>query len=355
MKSGILTFHRSRNYGAVLQAYALCSVLDDLGIESNIVDYKCDKIEESLKLWNPKGNKIKAILQFAFRYRKKKAFDSFNKKYLKDSKEKNIRNNSIIGVLNQYDAIVVGSDQVWCERITGDDRTYLLQGVETKKIAYAASVGDIIDVSKNTLESIKTFDYVSVREEKFGEFLRNNKIENCVCCDPTVLAGVEYFEQIATPRINKEKYVFVFMIWNSQKLLNNAKKFAEANGLKLISSKSSFKFFLHCKPTEFLSWIKNAEYIFTNSFHGTVFSLLFHKKFMSSICKVSGEKNLRVQEFLTCLGCTNNILSDEDEQVQRIIEPDYDIVDHNMLVMRDKSISYLKKAFGIMENGKNID
>ena len=347
MRTGILTFHRSRNYGAVLQAYALCSVLNDLGIETDIIDYKCDKIEENLKLWNPKENKIKAILRFAFRYRKKKVFDSFDKKFLKKSNEKNIQNISIMDVLNQYDTIVVGSDQVWCERITGNDKTYLLQDVKKKKIAYAASVGDTIDISKNTLECIDSFDYVSVREEKFGKLLRNNGIENCVCCDPTVLAGVDYFEQIVARRIYKQKYVFVFMIWNSPQLLSNAKKFAEIKGLKLISSKESFEFFLHCKPTEFLSWIKNAEYVFTNSFHGTVFSLLFHKKFISSICKASGEKNLRVQELLTFLRCTKNILSNEEVQIQQITEPDYDIVDCNMLAMRKKSIDYLKKAFDI--------
>ena len=71
MKSGILTFHKSRNYGAVLQAYALCSVLNKLDVDTEIIDYSCQHIGEKLKLWNPSKNIIKSIVQFVFRLRKK--------------------------------------------------------------------------------------------------------------------------------------------------------------------------------------------------------------------------------------------------------------------------------------------
>ncbi len=344
MKSGILTFHKSRNYGAIFQAYALCTVMNDLNIDTYIVDYQCIEIENKLKLWEFNKNVLNSILQFIFRYRKKLAFESFEKFYLRKS-EISIDREEIISVLNQYDAIVVGSDQVWNEQIIGNDSTYFLNDVRARKIAYAASAGDTIALSERAIGYIKQFDVVSVREQKLKELLISYDIKSCICCDPTILAGSDCFEQIVSPKIKETGYIFVFMIWNSPPLLNNAKKFAEAKGLKIISNKDSLEFFMHCKPEELLSWIKNAAYVFTNSFHGTVFSLLFHKKFISSICKRNGEKNIRVQELLTCLGCENNILTDEYRQVDNIIEPNYDLVDDNLQKIRENSIYYLKKAF----------
>lgn len=171
-------------------------------------------------------------------------------------------------------------------------------------------------------------------------------IESRTCCDPTVLAGVDCFEKITADPIMKEDYVFVFMIWDSPRLLENAKKFAQANGLKIINNKSSLEFFLHCKPEEFLSWIKNASFVFTNSFHGTVFSLLFHKRFVSSICKNNNEKNLRVKELMIYLGCENNIINDENSQIETIKKLDYDMIEKKLQNMREESMIYLKKSLG---------
>lgn len=348
MKFGILTFHRSRNYGAVLQAYALCYALNKLGVETEIIDYSCQNIEEKLKLWIPSKNIVKSILQFAFRFRKKLVFDSFERNILKKSKK--LKRGETIGFLNYYDAIVVGSDQVWNEQITGNDNIYFLANINSGKIAYAVSVGDTIEISESALNYIKQFDTISVRERKLQKYLASEDIESCICCDPTILAGVDCFEQIVAPPLRQKGYVFVFMIWDSKNLLNNARKFAEINGLDIISSKGSIDFFLHCRPQEFLSWIKNAAYVFTNSFHGTVFSLLYHKKFVSSICKRQGESNLRIQELLTSVGCCSNILTDENCQVKNILEPDYNLIDKNLQKIRNDSLDYIKNALGFAQS-----
>lgn len=345
MKAGILTFHNSRNYGAVLQAYALCSVMNRLGVETEIINYRSANIEDKLKLWNPMKNLPKAVLQFIFRYRKKRAFDSFEKNVLKTGKNA-IKRDTVIDELNKYDEVIVGSDQVWNEKIIGNDSTYFLPDVNGKKIAYAASVGDTVDISRDILKYIKKYDCVSVREERLNQVLVSQGIESRTCCDPTVLAGVDCFEKITADPIMKEDYVFVFMIWDSPRLLENAKKFAQANGLKIINNKSSLEFFLHCKPEEFLSWIKNASFVFTNSFHGTVFSLLFHKRFVSSICKNNNEKNLRVKELMIYLGCENNIINDENSQIETIKKLDYDMIEKKLQNMREESMIYLKKSLG---------
>lgn len=348
MKFGILTFHKSRNYGAVLQAYALCSVLNELDVDTEIIDYSCQHIDEKLKLWNPSKNIIKSILQLAFRFRKKLAFDSFENNVLKKSKK--IEREEIVKFLSHYNAVIVGSDQVWNEEIIGNDNTYFLGYVNSGKIAYAVSAGDTIKFSKSALNYIKEFDAISVRERGLQKYLVNQNIESCICCDPTILAGIDCFEKIIAPPMKQKAYVFVFMIWNSKSLLDNAKKFAEINGLDIVSSKGSIDFFLHCRPEEFLSWIKNAAYVFTNSFHGTVFSLLYHKKFVSSICKRRGEKNLRIQELLIRVECHNNIITDEKRQVEKIIEPNFDLIDKYFQEIRDNSINYLKNSLEIVQS-----
>lgn len=344
MKAGILTFHRSRNYGAVLQAYALCKVMNDLGVETELIDYKCLEIEKSLKLWVPQKNLIKSAMRFFFRYRKKRAFDSFGKNYFQMSREMGASSGEIIKNINQYNSVVVGSDQVWNTQITGEDNTYLLAEAQCRKIAYAASAGDVVEIDESTLNYIAQFDYISVREKKLHDYLQEKGISSRVCCDPTILAGRECFEQIASPPIMKEKYVFVFMIWESDKLLKNAELFARKNGLKLVNNKNSIEFFLHSNPVEFLSWIKNAEFVITNSFHGTVLSMLFQKNFLSSVCKKGGNKNLRVYELLSNLDCLNNVISDENEQITKIDAPNYNLIEKKMKEIQLDSLQFLQNA-----------
>ena len=341
MNIGILTFHRSRNYGAVLQAYGICEVLNKLGHDTEIIDYKCEVIEENLKLWVKDKNFLKTIFRAVFRYRKELAFKTFHNHFLKLSKKRNLSNANIKEVYDKYDILVVGSDQVWSKNITKEDDTYFLKNISNKKIAYAASMGDSILLSKQMIEDIRDFDSVSVRENKLNQELIANNIRSNVCCDPTILAGKEVYARIATGRLCKDKYVFVFMIWNSEELLNNAKQFADTNGLKLINCKNSLEFFMHCTPMDFISWIKNAEYVFTNSFHGTVFSLLFDKKFVSSICKVDGKMNTRILELLEYVNCQNHILRDESRLVREIESFDYMQVEEKLDELRKNSSEFL--------------
>lgn len=343
MRCGILTFHNSRNYGAVLQAYALYCTLADSGYDAEIIDYDCDNIKKKLRLWVPNNNLIKSVLQYAFRWHKKMVFDQFKHKYLKKSEY--IDNpEMIIDKIQQYDAVIVGSDQVWSEQITGSDMTYYLPGISVKKISYAASAGDQIGISDCGINYIKNFDAVSVREGSLKNYLLEFDISATVCCDPTILSGVECFNDIASHRLKKRGYVFVFMIWDSPALMNNAKRFAKSKGLAVVSSKGSFEFFLHCKPEDFLSWIKNADYVFTNSFHGTVLSLLFHRKFISSISRKDNKINTRVYELLNSLNCVDNILKVESAQIYNIPEPNYEVVDFEMEKLRKSSLVFLYDA-----------
>lgn len=145
MRICILTFHRAQNYGAVLQAYALQKKIEELGYTCDILDYRCEKIENSYKLFGVKSpspkNVVSMLLHLPFNIKKEKSFAKFRKQFLRISEEIYTRQN-IANSNKEYDVFIVGSDQVWNGDLTGVDRTYFLDFVKERKtkIAYAASV-----------------------------------------------------------------------------------------------------------------------------------------------------------------------------------------------------------------------
>ncbi|MGL6199632.1 MAG: polysaccharide pyruvyl transferase family protein [Lachnospiraceae bacterium] len=335
-KIGILTFHRSRNYGAVLQAYGLVKTLENLGFESEVIDYCCLPIENTLKLWNPSKNILRSIKQFVFRLQKKGAFEGFIKRWIPLSNIKNI---------TKYDYIIAGSDQIWNALLTGNDAVYFLDigNIEVIKIAYAASCGDTVILDENNINKIREFNAVSVREKGLKKFLDEKGIVSTLCCDPTLLLESTDFLSMAGKRLYKEKYLFLFMMWEDKGLVELANDYAKKNGYIVISNKNCVKFFLYCKPEDFISWIYYAECILTNSFHATVFSLKFQKTFLSDINRPDGEKNTRIVELLTETKCNKCMIDSSKENVKLIYQTvDYDYVDFVLKEMQEKSMHWLK-------------
>lgn len=344
MKIGILTFHRSRNYGAVLQAYGLTQTLKKIEKDTEIIDYVCTPIENTLHLWNISANMVRSVKQFIFRLQKKIAFDGFIKKRLPITQRKNITKSDLVKELNRYDYLIVGSDQIWNTKITDNDETYFLDvpGIKAKKIAYAGSAGDSISFESRELKRLKEFDKISVRETKLEEYLKVRGIESTVCCDPSLLLDASDYIKIQSRRLYKNKYIFLFMIWESDTLISLANKYAQEHGYVLISNKNCIDFFLHCKPEEFLSWIYHAECVLTNSFHGTVFALLYHKKFISDTRRPNGGVNERVQDILKTVNCSECILSDMNrKEGLQFHTVDFNKVDQSLEALRRKSLDWL--------------
>ena len=147
------------------------------------------------------------------------------------------------------------------------------------------------------------FSNISVREKTLLDLLYSRyNISTALCSDPTIMAGKNIFSSITSDRLIKNKYVFCFLMESKPGIMEVAHKLADERGWEVIDNKSSFKFFLHSKPEDFLSWIKNSEVVLTDSFHGTVFSVLFGKQFISD--KYDGQKKVksRVRDLLEILG-----------------------------------------------------
>lgn len=336
-KVGILTFHRSRNYGAVLQTYALTRQLRKLGIDAEVIDYQCEAIEDILKLWNGTDHGIIfAIKQFIFRLRKKLSFESFIRKHISVSKKKNITKNQVKDICAQYTAIIVGSDQVWNGKLTDNDSTYFLEDIANHidKYGYAVSVGDgLIDLTSKELEAVKQFESVSVRESNLKNYLEQHNINVSLCCDPSLFISQSKLLSLASKRF-KKKYVFLFMIEESDDLKRIAGKFAKEHDCELISNKQCIPFFFRCSPTDFLSWICHAEYVFTNSFHGTVFSIRYHKRFLTDIRRMEMDRNERVYGLLSELNLLQCVMNPD------CVNPEFPIIQYNEV---DKKIKRLSK------------
>ena len=190
-KIGIITFHRAKNYGAVLQAYALQHTLEQLGSDCEIVDYKCENIDNGYKPFQfSKTDPIKSILKSLVMYRKRakkiEQFSSFYNNYLKIS-DKTYSNSDISECKNLYDAFISGSDQVWGpgkEGINPDSIYFLSFADDNQKYSYAASFGvaDISDVKAMQLRPLlKNFQSFSVREKSALNIVKKITGKNGVC------------------------------------------------------------------------------------------------------------------------------------------------------------------------------
>lgn len=340
-KAGILTFHQSRNYGAILQAYALQKKMSEICDDVEIIDYQNESIKEVIKLWDRKGNGvksfIKAFLGFIFRLRKKIAFDKYLKKYINLSDKVNKSNISKLS--DNYDVVITGSDQVWNTLLTDNDEVYFLDFVSEskKRVSYAASFGDsCIELNSSERELLTKFDLITLREEAML-----NKVQEItttdvkICCDPTLLMSSNEWINHASKRFVSEKYIFVFVIDECKELMDYATVFAREKGLLLISNKNDFRFFCHPLPNDFLSWVLNAEYVVTNSFHGTVFSILFKKKFISHFYKSSGESKKRIIQLLEIMNLEHRNTRNKSLDIDKV--EDWESVERKLADVKDSS------------------
>ena len=274
MKVGILTFHDAHNYGAVLQAYALKKYIKQLGYEVNVINYHHKTIPDGFPKEN---NEVR--------------WEKFNKfiKELTNNEQTVYTCEEDLEKLN-IDFWICGSDQIWNTEITrGFNKGFFLD-FETngKKISYAVSMG-IPNLPKEQEEdfknSINKLDYISVREEtlkQYAEKFTDKKVTKTL--DPTLLLENKDFDDLILENKYGE-YVLIYALGPDERLTKIAKKIADEKNVKIIelNDKKIENYFCDqvsdAGPMEFLTLIKNAKAIVTNSFHGTIFSIIFGKEF----------------------------------------------------------------------------
>ena len=352
MNLGIITFHRALNYGAVLQAYALQHFLTEIGIDSRVIDYRCEEIEYFYK--SIKANPIKNTKQFL----KECCFYTCNK--IKRKKFMNFLNANLLltkkiyakeDMLNLntlFDCFITGSDQVWNNRWAGLDGAFFLNFAESKKKnSYAASFGFSSvpqEYEERYRKYLADFNFISVRELDGVEIVKNLTGKNAVVSiDPTCLVSREEWTRVA--KLPKEKdYVLLYLLEQSSYLESVAKELAERKGKKVIKIVDGFKRKKDIKncgflgPDEFLGLFHNASYVVTNSFHGLMFSVIFRKKFYISYQQYSGAPNSRLKNFLVNYRLERRVLSENQPLFEE--EIDYDEIESMIKLSIEDSKKY---------------
>lgn len=369
-KIGILTFHKAINYGSVLQAYALQSLLTERGYDVEIIDYEPQKLSEIYSVFIKKSivSNLKR-LPIAWFYQKKKVlFSKFRTSKLHLSAKKYFYHSSFEELADLYDCIICGSDQIWNVAIKDCDPIFFLPGVNTKKITYAVSVGntDFVQVPDADcyLPWIRDFAHITVREKKTEDklkmFLQTDESFACTL-DPTMLHPMEKYETIASPRIIKDDYIFIYNIWNGADGFEIASRISEKMNLPVytmltvknismvvqIKRKGIHVDMIHTAPQDYLSFIKNASFVITDSFHGTAFSIIFEKKFVCvNYKKANGEwkNDIRLNNILSIFGLEHRYVTREGIDLLDIHEQlDYEQITAKRMELAQNSIDVLLK------------
>lgn len=376
MKIGVLTFHNADNCGAVLQAYAFTDALNALpNCNAEIINYHNLRLENSYKPFNllKSKNPIKFIgkifLRSYFIFKRYNGFADFRRKHLKTS-EKDYYFSNRSEILNDYDVIITGSDQVFNLNISGqDDTTYFLdisvKGALCKKYTYAASIGDLPtekDELKRFIDLLKNnFSYISFREKSSVDFLAENCSE--IPCtshlDPVFLLNGEAWRKISADK-KITRYVLYFNICKSEstsKAMRSAVDFAKANSLEpyysstTIFSREKGMRYLSCEsPDVLLGSIKNADYVFTDSFHGAALCILMHKNFFVETNII---RNSRVLDLLELTGLSHRGMKDGVISCDYVIsEEEWAYADAQIEKERQRAKDYL---ISIVKNKEDID
>jgi len=328
LKVGVVTFHSAHNFGASLQTWALQKALKDFDVQASVINYHPCIIDD---LYNPLKGKEglkKKLAALKLRHNNPNSLKRY-KNYMNFID----KNYNLIGDYKTYDeleaanldldAYIVGSDQVWnSEHINGFDPAYFLDFAKQGKlkISYAASIGKdfILPIYHDSIKnSLKSFTSISVREKSAKTPVKNlTEKQVDIVLDPTLLLRREDYDEIKTiPKI-KEKYIFVYMMEHDPDVVAFANRISTAMGLPIVQRRPNKLFtneIASCytsAPGDFLGLIENAEYVITNSFHGTVFSIVYETPFISMLHSKTGSRTV---DLLTSLNMESHLLYNKND------------------------------------------
>ena len=383
MRVGVLTFHFAKNYGAMLQAYALSRVISSMGAECQIIDYRYPVMyrgEGRISLGEQyrvhrRWNSIilafaKGLIRWGQAFFRRETSQAKRYKAFMEGKlplSRRVRDRDLFRL--DYDAYVCGSDQIWNERITvGLCPVYFCAFAKCKssiKVAYAASCGKEAfpdRIKDEATRLLSNFDAIGVRETQLCDELNDNMAlpsKAVHVLDPTLLICHDEWQALATqPAIaifGGKPYLLLYLVEETAASLwvyTLARRIASKRGLDIVKiarscdvcgdSLDGVVSVADCGPQEFLGLIRNAEFVLAGSFHGIVFSVLFHRQFY---CIPHRTDRARTDSFLGMIGLSGRNASEEMDDNQCDI--DFTPVDSVLNRKKEKSVAFLKNALGL--------
>mgnify|MGYP000937098762 CR=1 FL=1 len=386
MKIGLCICYNIKNYGSVLQALATKKIIEHLGYNYEIINYKKKRdvvfyIKKLPTLFSPyfyyslrRRKSIKHQCNTNPSYKKQinmrnAAFDLFVDEHFKERSPIYYGYKSLCEGSKNYDAIIVGSDQLWIPSGFSTN-FYNLMFVDDNvlKISYATSFG----VSKIPLLLqrkarlfVRRFDSISVRELKAKKIINNldDSIKVEVTADPTLLFNEEQWKDIIPQRkIIDGDYIFCYFLGtniNNREAANTLKKYTS---MKIVAIKHEDEYFPYDEnfgditpdivtPEDFVNLIRNAKYVLTDSYHGSIFSILHHKQFITFYRFSNNDKNSRnsrIDSLFEILKLRDRVYdNDIIKEINKTI--DYSSVDKRIQDFRETSVDFIEKALSTIE------
>lgn len=362
-KVGILSMQRIANYGSFLQAYALKSILEELGANVQFVDYHIGKtiMSSSNNKVKHKLKKVIEVLKVKTKLVNKIRFINYKRNYAK-------RYYPYLGITNKLnfnpnlDLLVIGSDEVFnCVQ----DNTNVGLSPElfgqnnnaARVISYAASFGNTTysKLKKYKITSLigkwlKEFDNISVRDENSKNIVdRLISVNSNINLDPVLIYDFFKNKKIPPKKINQHKYILVYGYTGrfSNKECKKIEVYARKKGLKIYcigGIQECCDKFINCNPLEVMRYFKEADCIVTDTFHGTIMSIVTHSVFVSIVRKQGYGNSEKLEDLLNRLSLKDrelNNIDNFDELINKKVF--YDKVDRIIKKEREKSYEYLKK------------
>jgi len=335
-KIGILNLQHTYNYGAVLQAYALETIIKSLGHEVLTIDYRPN---QGIK------QKVKSIIKNIANVGD--VFEDFrNSRMNRSEKIKDLNGD----FLCRFDSIVVGSDQVWRPRFTQPNAlSYFLNnaGQGCNRVSYAASFGvdeweiDFSDdlLTKSIASEVSKFKAVSVRESSGLEICRETfNIEAEHVLDPTLLAGSEVFDNVAnSSRDTKKTDLIVYKLDASETFTMAVNEFAKKNKY---SMESIYNIYKYIAVETWVRKIRDAKFVITDSYHGVCFCIMFNKNFVCVVNETRGKA--RLESLLDSLGLADRLVSSlTDFDLESIVDIDYEFPNKKLEELKIYSKEFL--------------
>ncbi len=353
------------NYGSALQSWVLSQMIDrygaELGIQSKLVDY-CPRVLEDSDCLNPvkkmwdtdtEARRQIELMMPAIRENYQKFEDFYTNRFRRTKRKYTDDNFNDIIKDEDIRGFVCGSDTIFCiNEFKGFVEGYYanFECMRGKSVSYAASFGDLTLTEQDYLtlnERLKNFKAISIREKKMLSYLRSHvdvRVEQAL--DPTLLAEASLYDEIIAKPQMEEKYILLYSRRYNKNMEQFAEKMAKEKGLKLVeisiratNAEKGHIMRYDAGVEEFLSLVKHAEYVITNSFHGVIFSVQLRTPFY---CFSREQGDSKIGEILDLFGLEKRIMVSGEEIIPALI--DFDDVHRRIAIARKSAQDYLQYA-----------
>lgn len=364
-KIGIINHWMVNNYGALFLAYGLERKIRELGYDVESITWLPDEVRCPWKLsMIKKTGFVHYLLRLGyfsvFVLPRQSSFKRF--RALMNTSNKKYTDATLPQIADIYDKIVIGGDQLWNCKINYYNENNFLPFVKEKekKVVYAASLSQdfIREDFKPTFKRLaEGFSYVTTRENRAKELIEETTTLSAPrIADSAFLLDAQEWAELAKEPNEKEDYIFVYQVQSDKMVVEFAEKLARKHNCKIIYCPFPLKKNIKCKrkpymsPESWLGYMKNAKYVVTDAFHGTVFAIIFNRQFFSEISEYGKDTGSRITNILDVFSLQNRLLTQENkETLLSAAEINYQPINDKIKVEQQDAVQHLHKMLGSIE------